>query len=210
MNVSSSELDTRNRLIEVAGSIFAKKGFRAATIREICDQAGANLAAVNYHFRDKEGLYEAVLGSTIRTALERYPADGGVSREAPVEQRLEGVVRAFLQRTLSLEQPPWKGCLMARELAEPSGALPRIIQEVARPVHEVFTEVVADLAPEHSEEQRWLCVQSIVAQCHFFRHAESVLELLRPEWGQLSVEERIDRLTEHITKFTLAGLGGAR
>jgi hypothetical protein len=97
---------------------------------------------------------------------------------------------------------------MARELAEPSGALPKIIQDVAKPVHDILTELVSQLAPERNEEQRWLCVQSIIAQCHFFRHAKTVLEVLRPEWGELSVQERIDRLTEHITQFTLAGLGG--
>ncbi len=208
MSVSSESEKTRDRLIEVAGRIFAERGYRAATIREICDQAGANLAAVNYHFRDKEGLYSEVIGSTIRSSLERYPADGGVSREASPEQRLEGVVRAFLQRALSLEEPPWKGGLMAREMVEPSGKLPKIIQEVARPVHDLLLEIIAQLAPERSDESRWLCAQSVIAQCHFFRHASNVLEVLRPDWGQLSVSERIVRLTEHITSLTLAGLRG--
>lgn len=210
MSVSSDSDRTRNRLVEVAGRVFADKGYRAATIREICEQAGANLAAVNYHFRDKEGLYHEVLASTIRTSLQRYPADGGVRHEAPPAERLEGVVRAFLQRTLSLEEPPWKGCLMARELADPSGVMPRIIQDVARPVHDILLEIIGQLTPESSEEQRWLSVQSVIAQCHFFRHAQAVLEVLRPEWGELTVHERIARLTEHITQFTLAGLGGSK
>ena len=49
--------DTKERLMEVAGQVFAEKGFRDATVREICQRAGANLAAVNYHFGDKERLY---------------------------------------------------------------------------------------------------------------------------------------------------------
>ena len=53
--------DTRQRLLEAAGEIFAEKGFRAATVREICGRAGANLAAVNYHFGDKERLYVAAV-----------------------------------------------------------------------------------------------------------------------------------------------------
>ncbi len=209
MSVSSESESTRDRLLEVAGRIFARRGFKAATIREICEQAGANLASVNYHFRDKDGLYAEVLASTIRRALERYPADGGVSRQAPVTERLEGVIRSFLQRTIGMDEPEWKGCLMARELAEPSGALPKIIQEVARPVHDLLLGIVAELAPGRNEEERWLCVQSIIAQCHFFRHAEAVLEVLRPQWAELSKQERIERLSGHITQFTLRGLGGA-
>ncbi|MGA9754367.1 MAG: TetR family transcriptional regulator, partial [Desulfobaccales bacterium] len=53
--------ETRQRLLEAAGEVFAKKGFRNTTIREICRRARANLAAVNYHFGDKERLYLAVL-----------------------------------------------------------------------------------------------------------------------------------------------------
>ena len=53
--------DTRSRLLEAAGRIFAANGFQAATVREICAEADANLSAVHYHFGDKERLYvEAV------------------------------------------------------------------------------------------------------------------------------------------------------
>ena len=57
-----SQDPTRIRLVEAAGEEFAGKGFDAARIRTICERAGANVAAVNYHFGDKERLYvETVL-----------------------------------------------------------------------------------------------------------------------------------------------------
>ncbi len=48
---------TRKRLLAAAGRVFKEKGYHGATIAEICRVAEANIAAVNYHFSDKETLY---------------------------------------------------------------------------------------------------------------------------------------------------------
>jgi AcrR family transcriptional regulator len=49
---------TSKKLLAAASEVFAQKGYRDATISEICERAGANVAAVNYHFGDKETLYK--------------------------------------------------------------------------------------------------------------------------------------------------------
>ena len=65
--------DTRARVIEAAGSVFASKGFEAATIREICQLGKANLAAVNYYFGDKKRLYLAAVEFAYRQRAEQVP-----------------------------------------------------------------------------------------------------------------------------------------
>jgi len=60
---------TRDKLIEAAGHVFAERGYRAATIREICRRAGANVAAVNYTFGDKMGLYTEVLRHSVYSPI---------------------------------------------------------------------------------------------------------------------------------------------
>src|ERR1700738_3121880 len=57
----SSRDDTRRRILQAAGPIFAEQGFHAATIKQITDAAKANVAAVNYHFGSKRKLYLEVL-----------------------------------------------------------------------------------------------------------------------------------------------------
>ena len=53
--------ETKARLIECAGRLIADQGFDRTTSKDICRLAGTNLAAVNYHFGSREGLYKAVL-----------------------------------------------------------------------------------------------------------------------------------------------------
>src|SRR5579864_6583558 len=90
--------DTRERLLEAGGLVFSESGFRAATVRGIVTRAGANLAAVNYHFGDKEGLYAAVLEHYAQAALAKHPPLGGLPPNAGPEEQLLAFVRAFLLR----------------------------------------------------------------------------------------------------------------
>src|SRR5947209_3396397 len=65
--------DTRQRVLEAAGAIFAARGFEAASVRDICDRAGANVSAVNYHFRSKEQLYVEAVRHAYESIAERVP-----------------------------------------------------------------------------------------------------------------------------------------
>jgi len=57
--------ETRARLLDAARRLFAERGFEDVTVREICREAGANLALVNYYFGDKLGLYLEVVNQAI-------------------------------------------------------------------------------------------------------------------------------------------------
>src|SRR5579863_9420821 len=84
---------TRNKLIEAAGHVFAERGYRSATIREIWRRAGANVAAVNYTFGDKMGLYTEVLRQSVRMAQNPEMAASLDERLSP-EETIRGVIRA--------------------------------------------------------------------------------------------------------------------
>ncbi len=202
------EQDTRTRLVEAAGAIFAEKGFKAATIREIVGRAGANLAAVNYHFGDKHGLYAAVIRETARQSLEVLPADEDVPPEAPAQQRLTVFLRNILLRGLRAGQSPWQGRLMAREMADADPATLEILAPLLRPVHDYLAGLVRELAGSPlPERQVWLCVNSIIAQCVLYNRWEPIGESLHR--GLLpAAPERVAILAEHITRFSLAALRG--
>src|SRR5580704_7357725 len=128
-----SERETRQRLLEAGGEVFAPKGFKAATVRESCNKAGANVASVNYHFGDKEKLYVEVLRFSHACAEERHPAAFGVSDGSCPEERLRAFIVAFVHRVFDTGRPAWHGKLMSREMVEPTGALSYLVRQNIRP-----------------------------------------------------------------------------
>jgi AcrR family transcriptional regulator len=76
----SSKDDTQQRLLEAAGQVFAERGYEAATVREICQRADVNIAAVNYYFRDKERLYIEAVKSACRSESEKHRCPSGLRK----------------------------------------------------------------------------------------------------------------------------------
>jgi AcrR family transcriptional regulator len=200
-----SVLETRQRLLEAAGEIFAEQGFRNATVREICDRAQANIAAVNYHFGDKESLYIAVVQYAHSYALQKFPPDLALRPDATAEERLRGFIRAFLLRILDEGRPAWHGRLMAREMVEPTRALDALVEQSIRPQFEMLSSIVRRLlGPSASDEVVRRCGASVIGQCLHYYHARAVIARINPHLRY--TPEDIERLSDHITRFSLGGL----
>jgi AcrR family transcriptional regulator len=201
----TAQMATRQHLLEAAGRVFADVGYRAATVREICERAGANIAAVNYHFGDKEQLYQAVLQETYQTAIKKYPADYGLRANATAEERLRAFVHSLLLRIFSEGPSARHGKLMAREMMEPTGALDAIVREDIRPMSALLVSIVSELLGAGADDAtKRLCANSVVSQALFYHHCRPVVVRLHPD---LKFDRAgIERLTEHITRFSLAAI----
>ena len=70
-NQKATNSGTRGCLIDAAKRIFARKGFEGATVKDLADEASANISLVSYHFGGKEGLYRACLEGAAIEGLER-------------------------------------------------------------------------------------------------------------------------------------------
>src|SRR5258708_816553 len=115
---------TRQRLLEAGLEVFARDGFRGATIEHICRRAGANIAAAHYHFGDKERLYAAVFQHAERRARSDARPDAGSGSTA--KARLPAPVASFLHRLLDPPRPAWMAHLLAHHPLHPTPALPRL------------------------------------------------------------------------------------
>ena len=203
---AASHAETRRQLLEAAGEVFAGAGFRDATVREICRRAGANVAAVNYHFGDKERLYAEVLRYAQGKALEKYPLVPDVGPDATPEKKLRAFVHSLLQRIFDKGPTAWHGKLMSREMIEPSAALDSLVEERMRPMAGQLWQIVADIlkCPLNHERVR-LCGFSVVSQCVFYHHCRPVVSRLFPNEEPLDAAG-IERLADHITRFSLAAM----
>ena len=200
---------TRKRLIEAAGEVFARHGYRAATIREICRRAKASVSAVNYHFRDKEGLYEAVFEYAHRWAVEKYPHDLGLEDNPTPEERLRAFIRSFLLRGLGDGLPAWHGKLVALETVAPSGVWDKVAETVIEPMDEYLETIIRELFQKENPSQEVnddvvrLCRMNVVGQCLFQLHARQFMHSAEPDKLEPS---RIVAIAQQIFRFSLGGI----
>jgi len=195
--------ETRRKLLDAAAEIFAGTGFQAATVRDICARAGANVAAVNYHFGDKLGLYTELLKSSVEEN------QGPVLKSVMDAQDAEDALRRFLHGMFQLNtqggRPSVYVRVMTHELAQPSPALALVVEHVIRPRSEVLHGIVGRIIGCRPDSpQTRLCVHSIVGQIVHYIHARPVIELLWPEFRM--TPKRIEEIADHVTEFSLGAL----
>lgn len=202
--------ETRARLLDAAGQVFAERGFRAATVREICKLAGANVAAIHYHFGDKESLYTIVLKDSYKAALQKYPPLLDIPANAPPRERLRAFIRSILFRVFDDGRPAWHGKLMLREMTEPTHALDELVRNGIRPLFEMLQSIVRELAreaePKTSPSTKLVIAgaRSIVGQCTFYKFTQPVIERLTPD--QSFDRETVEEIADHITEFSIHGI----
>lgn len=203
--------ETRQRLLDAAAEIFAKKGFWEATHAEICRKAGANTAAVNYHFTSKENLYVEAWRHALERSLQVHPPDGGVPADAPAEVRLHGQILALMRR---MKDPTnFEVEISHREMANPTGLLAEVMCRAIEPLRLSMRSIVQELLGEGVSEQCvTFCEMSLMGQCfgpifHIRRARQLGKE---PGPGGPPINFDIEDLVDHVTRFTLAGIRGIR
>jgi AcrR family transcriptional regulator len=196
---------TRRNLLDAASNVFAEKGYRSTTVAEICKRAGANIAAVNYHFRNKTNLYCESWKHCFAQSINSHPPDGGVSVDAPPEERLRGLVTALLQRISDRKNREFS--IVQKELANPTGLLHQVMKRELKPLRDRMEAVVRDLLGPHvSQEQVIFCGISIVSQCISPMVA---LVCLKGKSAPSGIED-MTSFANHVVHFSLAGIRGVR
>ncbi len=200
--LSHRSAETRCKLLEAAGPIFAEKGLNGVTVREICGRAGVNIAAIHYHFGDKERLYIATVRYARERRAEQYPFpdwDAAVSEA----ERLHGFVETILRRMLEPDVP-WQTRLLMREVLRPTEACRELVEDYFRPDFERLVEIVRALMPGRpSAREARQAALSVMGQCLLYRIAGEIVRQLVSE-DEYEEAYTVESLTDHICRFSLA------
>lgn len=201
-------IKARKILLDAASDIFAEKGFRDATIAEISKRAGMNIAAVNYYFRDKESLYVEAWRCAFRESLQAYPFDGGVSDNAPAEERFRARIKAVIKKLSDTNRDFW---MIQKEFSNPTGLLDKVKREEIIPFYEKGQKLLRELlGPLVSDNDLMLCEISIVNLCINPMVARSKLQKkISIESWALNIKN-IDAYADHVANFSLTVIKAMR
>ena len=196
---------TKARLLEAAGEEFAEKGFDAARVRSICRRAGANVAAINYHFGDKEQLYIATVLEAHRCGMANPPES--VEREGTPAEQLRQYIHFFLSNVAAMnrQKSGWHHALMLREMLQPTEASETLVREAIRPRFERLKEILRRACPEADDLRLDALGFSVVGQCLHYKVAAEIIERVIGAEAYHALD--LDYLTDHISGFCLSALG---
>lgn len=202
---------TRERLLQAALEVFAEHGYGAATIREICGRADANVAAVHYHFGDKRKLYEAIYGRLFDTLRARRTAF--LPPEAPPEQRLRVHIQALFEEIFlcdgDSDRQVQLSTIYLNEMARPTEVLDLIVSEHLEPDARALYEIIATLLGISPTDPLTIdCAASVIGQVLYYYHATPIISRLHPDHPP--VAERLDALVEQVWQFSLGGIERAK
>jgi len=195
--------NTKQKLIEAAIKVFAEKGFRDATVRQICKQAGtANINAVNYYFGSKEQLYKQILAMIFAEYDKQAPKD---FPEKTTEEQLEIYISTFCKILYQEgESDSHTTAILVEEFTKPSPFLVEIIDTFNRPrVQRLLIMFKGLLGEGATDDMARDCLVSVSGQLLYYSFARPVFSRLFPDYF---TENSHEQWAAHVFKFTMGGI----
>lgn len=157
------ESGPKRRLLDAAEQLFAERGFEAVSVRDITKQAGANVAAVNYHFGSREQLVMLVITRHFHPINEERLArlesveKKWAGKAVPLEELIDTLVRPLAGAVRKSEMSErWLCKLLGRIFAMQDEDLPEAVENRMQHLLNRFRKALAKALPSvSSEELTW-------------------------------------------------------
>ena len=200
MNSNPKET-TQQKLIKSAIKVFAEKGFRDATVRQICKQAGAaNINAVNYYFGSKEQLYKQILEMIFAEYDRQAPKD---FPDKTPEEQLEIYISTFC-KILYQEGDSDATAILVEEFTKPSPFLEEMVDTINRPRVKRHLKMFKGLLGEGAtDDMARDCLVSVSGQLLYYSFARPVFSRIFPDYF---TENSHEQWAAHVFKFTMGGI----
>lgn len=196
---------TRISIIKAAAHLFAEKGFEGASVRDIVAKARVNQAAINYHFKGKDGLYLEVLKTAFEKLTEHAGFDPEKLKSLSREEALRSFVHQQLRPLLFRDEMSRYIRMFAWESVHPSKVFLKFVATNSVSYLTAAVDIVRRFLPPDTQKQVALCgALWLMGQCSVFVRSR---ELFAQEPFSITTDEPfVDQLTELITRLALGGL----
>jgi len=196
---------TREAIIKAAVHLFADKGFDGTSVRDIVTKARVNQAAINYHFKTKDGLYLEVL----KTAFDKLMTDGGFDPETLKSLSREEALRSFLRQQLRpllfRDELSRYIRVFAWESAHPSKTFLKFMATNTMSYMTAAVDIVHRFMPKGADHRTALCAAIwLMGQCNVFVRNRELLA--REPFSIMADEPFVEELTALITRLAMGGL----
>ena len=204
-SVSRPSEFTRNSILKAAVALFAERGYDGTSVRAIVSKARVNQAAINYHFKGKEGLYLEVLKVAFDGYLQVDTFDPERLKDMPREEALRSFVQQQLRPLLARDQMSRYIRIFAWENVRPSKALTNFVKAGAMPFLTSATELVRRFLPPGTSDQDAMCAAiSLMGQCSVFVRSRE--QFAQPPFNLKIDETFVAQLTDLISTLAVKGL----
>jgi len=200
---------TKEHILRSAVELFSEQGYDGTTVRDICRSAGANVAAVNYHFKGKSGLGEAVVDHLFENIADTKNSLSGadlISTESEWKDALRSFIYNFIvDRDKEEYRNFYRSRLIFRELNTPSALFESIHEKYMRPVNQQLKILIKRGLPVDSDNKivsMWII--TLMSQCVMFRKKQ--VAPMEIESIDFSDSGNVDMVVEHIAGTLFAGL----
>ncbi len=194
-----------DKILDSAEQLFSEKGFEGTSIRELTKKAECNIASVNYHFGNKEKLYEQVFRRRL-ALLRKIRLDSineVMSHSGGLEELLETFANAFIEPLIDQSQGRILMKFFNHEMLKPHLSREIFLDEMIKPVMNSLREALKELCPKLDDKSAIMCIHSLVAQ---LIHVIQVKEMFEGTEGQAGMSLDFGESVKHIAKFTAAGI----
>jgi AcrR family transcriptional regulator len=196
---------TRAQILKAAIGLFAERGYDGTSVRAIVSKAHVNQAAINYHFKGKEGLYAEVLKVAFEGYLRLDNFDMETLKDMPREEALRRFVHQQLRPLLARDQMRSYIRIFAWENVRPSKVLAKFVTTGAMPFLNSATELVRRFLPADASDQDAICAAiALMGQCSIFvRNRE---QFMRPPFNFKIDEAFVGRMADFVSDLALKGM----
>ena len=202
--MSKTQFSTKERILDAAETLFAQYGFGGTSLRQVTSQADVNIAAVNYHFGNKENLVNEVF----RRRMDEMSAQRITRLQAAIGDDatdLEGILAAFVEPALAMAQDRHGGGafirVIARAYAEKNDSLRRFLSEQYGHVLREFAKAIANCMPGLSKEELYWRLDFLAGA---LTYAMADFGIIKRPAGVAEADHR-HRAARELIRFAAAG-----